>query len=651
MKFLRKFLLIKAIFIIFVLNVIIIAGMTIYFSGSQETKLNDLLKYKARALSRSGANMIGKIFEFAVRSKTLTMQEIFDRNYKKIHDPRFIEPRYHTKYDFYTDSAFLRTQDEFLRDPEVIYAVTADQGGYVPTHNGPFQKSLYNPDNENRSKNLVRNRSKRIFTDKVMKACIANKKSGFIQVYKMVNTNKTYLDVSSPVYVAGKRWGVFRIGVSLEQIDIQLTKVRKMFIIGGLIMLASFVVLTILIVNQMILSKVRKISIKIEHIAQGDLTNRANVKGIDEIGQMLSNINTMSENLDRIISEVFNSTTVVVKAAEEINEGNNNLAARTENQAAALEETAAAMEEMTATVKHNADNAEQASNLALKARENALHGGDVLSQSIEAMREINTSSKKIAEIINVIDEIAFQTNLLALNAAVEAARAGEKGRGFAVVAVEVRNLAGRSSQAAKEIYNLIQDSNQRVDDGTQLVEQSGDVFSNLVEDIKSLADFISEVASASKEQYVGIEEVNRAITQMDEMTQKNAALVEEISASSQEMQLRIGELKEQVNFFNISDELLNDEMHDSGSVTQVGEHDFEHDGYSLDKDKRESQKKHSKDNDYDDIDNYKPSSDAVFTSNQNNALDDRKEKKVSKNKFQNEFEGYEGFSKDDFEEF
>ncbi len=361
-----------------------------------------------------------------------------------------------------------------------------------------------------------------------------------------------------------KPWGwIIGTGVYVDDINKHVTITIRRIIIIGIIVAFIAVLIVYLLTNQMILSKLRKINSKIGRIAKGDLTIRSNVKGNDEIGRTLKNMNLMADNLERIITEVFNSTTVVVTASEEIKDGNDDLARRTENQAAALEETAAAMQEMTATVKHNADNAEDANKLSFKVREEAVHGKDVLTNSVDAMHEINNSSKKIAEIITVIEEIAFQTNLLALNAAVEAARAGEKGRGFAVVAVEVRNLAGRSSQAAKEIYNLIQDSNTRVQEGTKLVEKSGEVFSNIFEDIKTLADFISEVASASKQQYTGIEEVNRAITQMDEMTQKNAALVEEITASSREMNTRINELKEQVKYFTVSNDELNSDIHDN----------------------------------------------------------------------------------------
>jgi methyl-accepting chemotaxis protein len=311
-----------------------------------------------------------------------------------------------------------------------------------------------------------------MFLDKIGKAALENTSFGFLQLYKM-DTGATLLDASTPVYVLGERWGTFRVGLDYQKILNGAASIRKRLILGGILMALAFIILTIFILYFMILSK-------IEVVSSGDFTVRTKVRGIDEIGQMLSNINIMAENLDNTMSDVTTSTNVVVRASTEISEGNDNLSRRTENQAAALEETASAMQEMTSTVKHNSDNAQQASDLAVKAKDNAVHGGDVLNQTVTAMKAINASSKKIAEIINVIDEIAFQTNLLALNAAVEAARAGEKGRGFAVVAVEVRNLAGRSSQAAKEIYSLIQDSNLKVDEGTELVNKSGEVFTQIV---------------------------------------------------------------------------------------------------------------------------------------------------------------------------
>ncbi|MEO6185110.1 MAG: methyl-accepting chemotaxis protein, partial [Steroidobacteraceae bacterium] len=225
----------------------------------------------------------------------------------------------------------------------------------------------------------------------------------------------------------------------------------------------------------------------------------------------------------------------ISKGADEISQGNTNLSQRTEEQASSLEETASSMEEMTSTVKQNADNAGQANQLAVAARDQAERGGVVVAKAVRAMAEINESSKKIADIISVIDEIAFQTNLLALNAAVEAARAGEQGRGFAVVATEVRNLSGRSATAAKEIKALIQDSVRKVDEGSDLVTQSGNTLEQIVASVKKVTDIVAEIAAASREQSAGIEQVNKAVTQLDELTQQNAALVEQASAASQSM--------------------------------------------------------------------------------------------------------------------
>jgi methyl-accepting chemotaxis protein len=269
---------------------------------------------------------------------------------------------------------------------------------------------------------------------------------------------------------------------------------------------------------------------------QGDLTRRIVTEGkpglLVEIG---SGINDLTHNVSELVSQTKLAAAEVSRGADEISKGNADLSQRTEEQASSLEETASSMEEMTSTVKQNADNAGQASRLAVAARDQAEKGGAVVSKAVQAMVGINEASKKIADIIGVIDEIAFQTNLLALNAAVEAARAGEQGRGFAVVATEVRNLAGRSAAAAKEIKGLIQDTVRKVDEGSTLVTQSGSTLEQLVVAVKKVTDIVSEIAAASNEQSVGIEQVNKAVMQLDELTQQNAALVEQASAASQAM--------------------------------------------------------------------------------------------------------------------
>jgi methyl-accepting chemotaxis protein len=270
--------------------------------------------------------------------------------------------------------------------------------------------------------------------------------------------------------------------------------------------------------------------------SDGNLTGRINVDSkTGDLRKMSEAVNTLLESVSEIVTSVKAAADEVLRGAEEISQGNLNLSQRTEQQSSSLEETASSMEEMTSTVKQNADNAGQANQLATAARDQAEKGGAVVGRAVTAVAKINDASKKIADIIGVIDEIAFQTNLLALNAAVEAARAGEQGRGFAVVATEVRSLAGRSATAAKEIKELIQDSVKKVEDGSTLVTQSGQTLEQIVTSVKKVSDIIAEIAAASREQSAGIEQVNQAVMQMDEMTQQNAALVEEATAASQSM--------------------------------------------------------------------------------------------------------------------
>ena len=287
-------------------------------------------------------------------------------------------------------------------------------------------------------------------------------------------------------------------------------------------------------------------------LADNNLTKSMSGSYQGEFEQMKTSLNQALGNLAATVGAVREAVEAVSNGAEEITKGNEDLAQRTSEQAGSLEETSASMEEMTSTVKQNADNAKQANQLAIAARETADKGGAVTIRAVEAMGEINQSSKKIADIITVIDEIAFQTNLLALNAAVEAARAGEHGRGFAVVAAEVRNLAQRSATAAKEIKGLINESIQRVNDGSELVNQSGKTLEEIVTSVKRVSDIIAEITAASQEQASGIDQVNKAIMQMDETTQQNAALVEETTSASQSMKEQAKELMRQVAVFKVS---------------------------------------------------------------------------------------------------
>ncbi|WP_457808009.1 methyl-accepting chemotaxis protein [Kushneria sp. EE4] len=291
-----------------------------------------------------------------------------------------------------------------------------------------------------------------------------------------------------------------------------------------------------------------------ESIAQGHLDNHIEVKGHDEFAKLLHSLSAMQKQLSHVVYDVRVNAESVGSASSQIASGNDDLSRRTQEQAASLEETAASMEEMTSTVKQNADNAAQANQLALNVRQQARDGSQVVEQTTLAMNEISTSSQKIAEIVGLIDSIAFQTNLLALNAAVEAARAGEQGRGFAVVASEVRTLSSRSADAAREIKTLVNDSVSKVANGTELVNRSGQTLGGIVESINKMTDIVAEIAAASREQSTGIDQVNQAISQMDSVTQQNAALVEEAAAASRSMEHSARVLREQVAFFKVGQE-------------------------------------------------------------------------------------------------
>ncbi len=294
------------------------------------------------------------------------------------------------------------------------------------------------------------------------------------------------------------------------------------------------------------------------NIAAGDLTHRMSDDYDGEFKELSSSINSCAEKLTEIVDDIKSSTDTLNNGIAEISRGNMHLSQQTESQARSLETTSHSMEEMTSTVKNNAENAQHASELAISTREHATQGGEVVNQAVNAMQEISSSSMRIADIISVIDEIAFQTNLLALNAAVEAARAGDQGRGFAVVASEVRNLAGRSATAAKEIKSLIEDSVSKVEQGTTLVNQSGKTLEKIVEGVRDVSQLVNDIAEASREQASGIGLANNSISEIEKTTQQNTALVEESAASSETMNQQSGHLYKLVSYFTTHKSSIDD---------------------------------------------------------------------------------------------
>ncbi|WP_333013048.1 methyl-accepting chemotaxis protein [Kluyvera sichuanensis] len=334
--------------------------------------------------------------------------------------------------------------------------------------------------------------------------------------------------------------------------DSNASYTQAMWILFSVMIAVLAVIISVWLgVRKTLIEPLNRLIDSIRHIAGGDLVKRIDVESDNEMGELAHSLRHMQGELARTVGEVRQGAHAIYSGASEIAMGNNDLSSRTEEQAASLEETAASMEELTATVKQNAENARQASHLALSASETAQKGGKVVDNVVQTMRDITASSQKIADIISVIDGIAFQTNILALNAAVEAARAGEQGRGFAVVAGEVRNLAQRSAQAAREIKSLIEDSVNRVDLGSTLVESAGETMDEIVNAVTRVTDIMGEIASASDEQSRGIDQVGLAVSEMDRVTQQNASLVEESAAAAAALEEQASRLTQAVAVFRI----------------------------------------------------------------------------------------------------
>jgi len=335
-----------------------------------------------------------------------------------------------------------------------------------------------------------------------------------------------------------------------QRAEASASALQRDVLIAGVISIALALFLAVSIIRS--ITRPLESAVKVaDSIAAGDLGTQIAVHSRDETGQLLGALQRMQQSLANTVSTVRQNAEGVASASAQIASGNNDLSARTEQQASALEETAASMEELGSTVRQNADNARAANQLAMTASTVATQGGQVVAEVVETMKGINASSNRIADIISVIDGIAFQTNILALNAAVEAARAGEQGRGFAVVAGEVRSLAGRSAEAAKEIKSLISASVERVEQGSQLVDKAGATMTEVVTAIRRVTDIMGEISAASSEQSAGVGQVGEAVTQMDQATQQNAALVEEMAAAASALNAQAGELVNAVAVFNL----------------------------------------------------------------------------------------------------
>jgi methyl-accepting chemotaxis protein len=461
----------------------------------------------------------------------LTAENLRQMHLMLMHDPRLPESKLHDHpLSFHSD----KIADNSKKNNKLIE-------DYAATYLTPEEKQLFED-----------YQAKRKHYQDVRK-----KTQELIEEGKFAEANASMVKETGPAFVANRdavqKLLELQINIGKEEYEKALHSyaITRNISISAIVislLLAAFIGIMLIRAIMRPLAEAQEVAGK---IAAGDLTSNIEITSNDELGKLLTSFKAMQNSIQGLISEIKSSTDTINTASKEIASGNSDLSQRTEEQASSLEETASSMEELTSTVKQNTENAKQANQLAISASDVAGKGGEVVSKVVVTMDSINESSRKIVDIISVIDGIAFQTNILALNAAVEAARAGEQGRGFAVVAGEVRNLAQRSAAAAKEIKTLIGDSVEKVEGGSKLVAQAGQTMEEIVTSIRRVTDIMSEITAASVEQSQGIEQVNTAITQMDEVTQQNAALVEEAAAAAESLEEEAQNLSASVATFKV----------------------------------------------------------------------------------------------------